>query len=347
MKKILIIHVAGIGDLVMLLPALKTLRDNFPDSKIDIFIGQPMSASLLTEGELVDKIITFDVSKSSFWQKLSFIHKLRKEKYDFSIITAGKAAGVNAFKGSVFSFLAGAKTRIGEKTEGAVNFYTEAVLIDEKKHIAERNLALLAPLGIKVLTMPFIPAQFTENLVNFADGFLKERKIEGKVLIGIFPSSAEWQKFKRWPLDYFVQLVALLSKEIPNVSFLIFGTEKEADRCQKIKNACPEKSFLALGYSIREVSALIDKCKIFVAGDTGLGHIAATTNTNLISIFGPTPITLARPIGPKVAIVSEKCSYLYDIKNLKNYNLEKEHTCLKKITPERVFEEIKKIMSKT
>jgi len=89
-KKILVIHTWGIGDLILFTPALKILRENFPDAVIDIFIShRPAVSEVLQENSIVDKILSFEWKKNNLLNKLKLVYKLRKEKYDLALITAG------------------------------------------------------------------------------------------------------------------------------------------------------------------------------------------------------------------------------------------------------------------
>ena len=73
--KILIIHTWGIGDLIMLTPTLKKLRENFPKARIDIFVGQPSAGEVLQENYIINKILKFDWQKNNLFNKLKFIFK--------------------------------------------------------------------------------------------------------------------------------------------------------------------------------------------------------------------------------------------------------------------------------
>lgn len=340
--KILIIHPGGIGDLVVLTPSLKILKENFPNAKIDIFVSYTTNAAGILQGpDIINRIFSFNFQKNIFFNKIKFIHKLRKEKYDLVIV----ASGVNPFKGSLFAFLIGAKTRVGEYRKSKLRFYTHQVKLNEDKHKIETNLNLLKALDIKIGNS-VLPLIFTidNNDKKFANEFIKKNNLKNKILIGFSFASGYGKQFKDWPKENFIELGKKILDNFPNISILLFGSLNEKDLCSEISNGLKRNVISIIDYPLKMVVTLIDKCKIFVASDTGLGHIAATTNTNLIAIFGPTIPKRTGPVGTKVYIIEGKCKYRYHDIFTPKYDTNKKHQCLKKITPDRVFNEIKKIL---
>lgn len=347
-RKILIINPGGIGDLIMLTPCLQILRDNFPEAQIDVFTGfsTPVSGQIIREGGLVGRVIDFDWNKNNFFRKIKFIYKLRKEKYNLSIITTG----VNPFKGGFFSYLIGAKIRVGEVRKKQKNvFYTHTSLLEKGKHVIEANVNLLRVIGLKAgpfIPLPFIEIPFSEK--NFAQNFFKNNNLLNKIVIGLHPGCGEKQKFRRWPQEYFVELSRKILYNFQYAVILIFGGPGEEKICESIKNELKnDRIVVVTGYSLRQIAALIERCNLFISSDSGLNHIATALNIETISIWGPADFDRTGPRGLNVHILREKCRRPYNIDTLKGYDIERPHTCLKKITSERIFAEVKKVIDKT
>ncbi|MDO8601453.1 MAG: hypothetical protein Q7R46_02080, partial [bacterium] len=105
-KNILIIHTWGIGDLVMFTPALRALRDNFPDAVIDVLVThQAVVADVLEANRTVNEIIKFHWKKRNIFEKLNLVLRLRKKQYDWAIVTSW----TNPMKGGFLALLSGAK----------------------------------------------------------------------------------------------------------------------------------------------------------------------------------------------------------------------------------------------
>lgn len=334
--KILIIHPGGIGDMVMFTPALKILKNNFPDAKIDIFTGYtPEATGVFKEGGIINKAFRFDFTKKNLFNKLRSIWQLRKEKYDLSLLPAD----VNHLKGGIFSFLIGAKVRV-------VGSY-----FDKNKHRIDAGIDLLKDLGLRVdypLPAPFL--DFNKEK-EFVDYFLARNNLENKVLIGLHPGCDRYQRFKgfkRWPKEYFIELGRKILYNIPDAFIILLGGSDEKESCLEIKNKLDENKriIIAAGHSLKQETALIDKCAVFVGSDSGLTHAASTTNTALIAIFGPTNHLIMGPRGKNVHIIKEKCDSPYSMldRRFKRSDRGEPCDCLKKITPDRVFNKVKEIL---
>ena len=327
-SKILIIHPGGIGDLIMFIPALKILRKNLPQAGIDIFIPFSLpDGDILKQNNLVNRIFRFNLAQKNFFKKIKFIYKLRKEKYNLSIMPSA----VGPLKGGILSFLIGAKTRIGERREGKISAgYTHTCFLDKQKHAIESNIDLLKTIGLETnYASPFL--EFEKE-----PAFLSQNNLKDKTLIGFHPGAGKMRRYLLWDKDNFVKLGQKILENYKDVCLIIFQGPEERDICAYIKNRIKENAFLASDLSLKDTAALINACKIFIASDSGLGHLAATTRTNIISIFGPSNAERSAPFGPRVHLIKEKCNHLDDENRI--------HTCLKKITPDLVFNEVEKIL---
>ena len=169
--KILIINPGGIGDLIMLTPAIQVLRDNFKKAQIDVFTGfTPVSGQVFREGGVVNKIFDFDWNKNSFLEKIKFIYKLRKEKYDLSVIPSG----ANPSRWGIFSYLIGAKFRLGEYKRLKILFYTHQVKTDSDLHKVYSNLNLLRISGLKIEKIPGPLFELSQEDKEFASNFVEQ-----------------------------------------------------------------------------------------------------------------------------------------------------------------------------
>jgi lipopolysaccharide heptosyltransferase II len=342
-QKILIIRSSGIGDLIMLTPALKILRKNLPKAAIDIFIGQPVAGEVLEEDRTVNKIWKCDWQTNNLLNKLKFIWKLQKEKYDLVIVSTG----INPFLGSLFAFLTGAKFRVGEYRRFKMPFYNHQIKTNKNHHKIQSNIELLQKLGLKIEKAPSPFFEFKKEDEEFAQNFIKKIRAKRKILIGFHPGAGEKQLFKVWPKDNFIELGRKILENYKKACLILFGDSKEKELCQEIKEKIGRDAFVVTSLTLKQAAALIDNCQGFVSSDSGMAHVAATTRTNLIALFGPGLPGRTGPVGEKVYIIKEKCSYpSHDLLNPK-YDTKRVHKCLERITPDRVFNELKKVLNRT
>ena len=339
--KILIINPGGIGDLIMFTPALQILKNNFPEAKIDVFtIFTPASGQIFRGGGIVKRIFYFDWNKNNLFEKVKFIYKLRKEKYDLAIIPTD----VNPFLGSLFTFLIGAKFRLGEYRIFKTFFYTHQAKADINVHKVYSDLNLLRALGLKIEKIPGPIFELGKEDKQFAEEIILQIGAKNKILIGFHPGAGEKMQFKVWNKENFIKLGRKILENYNGAYLILFGGPKEKEICREIKEKIGGNVFLATNFSLKQVAALIDNCRIFVSSDSGLSHVASTTKADLITIFGPTIPERTGPFGERVHIIKEKCSYPANGVNNRKYNTEKTHRCLERITPERVFNELEKFI---
>jgi heptosyltransferase II len=323
-SKILIIHTGGIGDLVMFIPALKILRKNFPKAEIDLFVAFSLPAGdLLRENDLVNNIFKFSLAENNLLKKAKFIYKLRKKQYDLIVMPSG----VNSLKGGILSILIGAKTRLGEIKNGERGlFYTHKQIFNEQKHMSESNAELLRAVGVEVnypLPLPYLEYE-------------EIKKPSDKNLIGFHPGAGRPHWFLLWDKENFIELGKRILENYKDAALVIFGGLDEKDLCEEVKKKIGGEVYLAIGWPLRRAAALMDRCQVFVVSDSGLGHVASTTRANVISIFGPSSVRRSAPVGPKIKAIQGKCYHFNDSNRV--------HNCLKKITVDSIFNEVKNIL---
>lgn len=123
-----------------------------------------------------------------------------------------------------------------------------------------------------------------------------------------FSPTANWDK-KCWPLEHFIKLGKQLlqdKKNFPKGKIIIFGTKDQREKIDPLFQAFKKTEIIDLmGIpSLPTLSLCLSRCKIFIGNDSGLMHLAATSDTPTLGIFGPSPSLVYRPWGKKTQIVS-------------------------------------------
>ncbi len=340
--KILAISSTGIGNLVLYTPVLRALRRDFPESSITLIVGSSAAASLLAGSKEVDEIIILDkkISAPRYWRSL--INNMRKRRFDL-VVTSFLD---QSLKVAIFSWLTGAKYRVGFSNPVYGRLYTHQVPVSEKKHEIEYNLDLLRVLGIKIRReqekQPFI---FTTALEEeFATDFLLKNNLTRKdILVGLHPGSGLIPgTAKRWPKDRFAKLGDLLLAA-PHVKVIIFGGPEERYAAEEIARFMRKKPVIAAGeVDIKVTSCLIKRCQLFISNDSGLMHIAAAVKTPVIAIFGPTLWWKNFPWGKNNQVVRRDlyCSPCYNYAPIKCRDLK----CMLNISVEEVYEKARVVL---
>lgn len=328
-KKILCIKPRGIGDIILSTIVLENLKVAFPHSEIN-YLTEEFAKRAVENNPYISKFLTFN--KEDFI--LSIIRKVRKEKYDliFDLWSNPKTAQI--------TFFSGAKYRVGFEKRGrsyAYNYRGKNGTMG--KHAAEDNLVLLNEMAIPILSKKILFKTNSEEK-SFANKFFEQNFSENvKKIVGIIPSGG-WDS-KRCEVIKWIEICNELKNKY-DVNFLILwgpGDEKDAEG---IRNGITPNPILIPKSSFGQMSALIEKCILVIANDSGPMHSAAALNIPTIGIFGPTNPENHRPY-------SEKSGYVIhaDLHCIKCNKLvcPYGHECMFELPTEKVMIEVSKLLN--
>jgi len=285
-KKILIIKLAAIGDTILMIPMLRTLKKNFPEAEIS-FLCSPINKAVAGKIKYIDKIINCNVH--SFINPLNFfkfIKNLRKVHYDI-LIDAGQWERIN----SIITTFSKNHFSIGFKTSGQFKhfIYSRVAIHLRNKHELENFLDLLIPLGV-VLTDEDKKLEYflTEKNLEVADTFWKEYNLENKTVICLHPGCGENGQPREWSNENYIKLGKRLIEFDSSFRLLLTGAETDVTRCKVIEEGIGNIINTAGKYSIDDIVAIIGKCDLIVCSNTGMLHIAGCVDTKTMGLHGPT-----------------------------------------------------------
>lgn len=283
MKRVLMVRMGAMGDIVHTLPSAATLRRAFPDAEIDWLVDERWSP-LLDENPHVTNVRK--LRKRDVASIVRMIGELRERRYDCVIDFQG------LMKSAAIAGLAGASQVIGFRMEAlreklAAACYTRAAAVSLDAHVVEQNLALARAAGAKEPVMEFpLPAG-------------DAAQVPAGDYLAISPS-AGWAA-KRWPVEKFAELSQRVERQMGWTTVVNCGPGEEA-LAQHLTTVC--------GNGVRVVQASLGAlitvarhAKAFVAGDTGPLHIAAAVGTPVVAIFGPTSPQRNGPYAKRVRVV--------------------------------------------
>ncbi|MBU0694207.1 MAG: glycosyltransferase family 9 protein [Candidatus Omnitrophica bacterium] len=353
-RKILVISLSGIGNTLLATPFLKVLRKHYLDERID-FLGLNQGIVEVVEASsLVDDIFIFS---KKFFKNLSVIRQLRRKGYAYSVTLFPS----NKRQFNILAFLIGAKRRATHSYDSR-NIATFSFLqnvkipVDESLCDIEQNMNLLKAFTLESRVKNKEPNIFIDKRdAQFAEQFLKEKRLESEFLIGMHPGGGgiwdkRWQgSLKRWPEEYFARACDRLI-ELKKAKILIFGGVEEEELKDKIKDLSRYKKDIVIinEASLKKVSALIRKCKSFISNDTSLMHIGAALGVPTLGIFGPTNYKRTAPYGKngyyiKSGISCSPCLKYPFYSTSSKIKCTKNLECLRKITPDDVINKLKEM----
>ncbi|MCX7724412.1 MAG: glycosyltransferase family 9 protein [Thermodesulfovibrio sp.] len=314
-KKILVIKLRHIGDVLLTTAVFKALKQNFPESFVAALVNKGTEA-VIERNPYLDEIITYDrqIKKLPFykkyWEEIKFLMKVKNMSFDTTIdLTGGDRA-------ALISYLSGAKKRVGIKAKGFLGkkyLYTELFEIDISKHILLQNLEVLERIGIKT-DKPEVFLNVTEDEKKWARKliFSGVKLSSQSKIIHIHPTS-RWL-FKCWKDEYVAEVIKWFLEKGCIVVLTSSSEQKEMKKIQAILSNIPsnliyEPSYQAFSdtkvcnseirektsyiinlsgkLTLRQLIAVSSVCDIYFGIDTAPMHIAAALGKPVIALFGP------------------------------------------------------------
>ena len=311
-QRILVVKLADMGDLLTAIPALRALRESFPQSHIDALVT-PHSAPILEGSPLVDEVLTFEkhrydspvsvVKPSPLWGIMRLGRDLRSRDYDRLFILHHLTTLWGSLKYAGLALSSGAKERIG-LDNGRGWFLTHRVedIGFGGRHEVEYWLKVVGLVGARSenLTLPI-----SEGAVEEAHLLLEGsgRWRQSVPLVAIHPGSGEYSLARRWPPDRFAQVADALMERYGTQVALIGGPD-EAGLTQRVASLMRYDPIdLGGKTSIPVLAGLLRLCRLFVGNDSGVMHLASAVGTPVVAIFGPSNPLAWGPWGPSHEVV--------------------------------------------
>jgi len=328
-KKILIIRLRRIGDIIMTTPAISALRKGFPNAFISYVVEKPYRELVEGHPEL-DKVIVLE-RKQGIRDFFRLIRSIRKEKYDVVLDFHGGP------RASLITLLSKAKLKIGYRIKYR-NFIYHIKLArrpeEGQLHSVESHINFVRALGVDVkspppLSLPHARKEEAEKVKKI----LKENGLEGYKIITIHISAGN--EFRDWGTDNWIKLIDLLAKR-PDVKIVLIGANEDKEAEEEILKKSKDSTLSQVGkLNLREVRELISQSSLFVGPDSGPMHIAASTSTPIVALFGPTLPANFSPWQAKASLIEKE----FECRPCKQREcVYKDFRCLRSITPEEAYQ---------
>lgn len=334
--KILVRATNWVGDAVMSVPALGTIRARWPDAQISI-LARPWVADLYRNQGFADRLIVFDHADRhrGLLGVERLARELRREQFDVALLLQ------NAFEAAWIARRAGIRERIGYARDARSILLTCAIPLPERGEVPPHEtyyyLELLRRAGWcdKLPRVEHIRFTVPEAARQQAEEILLRAGARRGALRVAFGPGAAYGSAKCWPPHRFAALATRLIADF-DADVLLFGAASERDVVARIVAAVggPRRPVDLAGQTrIGDLPALLACCGLFVGNDSGAMHVAAAVDLPVVAIFGPTDPQGTSPVTPRVIIVQQRvsCSPCF----LRHCPVD--HRCLERVEVESVY----------
>lgn len=303
MKKILIIRLTSLGDVIFTIPLACTLKAGDEDVKIGWVVAEKGLGVIKNNpcGDNCHFVPLAEWKKRPFSLKtfkefLKIIKEIRSEKYDIALDCQ------QMFKNLFLFWFCGAKRRITFKDArelsilGGNEFIApKAGFRDFNYHIVERNLDFARHLGIEPKNIEFSLPENSSETKNKVNDLIKHLD-ETKPLVVISPATT-WEN-KHWAEENWAKLIDAVSSKC---NLIFTGAASEGQLVERILSKTKENinyTNLAGKTNIEELRELFSRAKLVISPDSGSAHLAwAAVNPAVITIFTCTPAKRFGPYG--------------------------------------------------
>jgi ADP-heptose:LPS heptosyltransferase len=294
--RILVVKLASLGDLLTITPALRALRTTFGDAHIGV-LTTPASAPALRGVDTFDEIITFDKfafdrpsdAARSLPSALRLAAELRSGDWDTLVLLHHLTTPFGIAKYAALSLGSGASRRVGLDNGRGRWFLTDAAVDHGFGYLHEVDY-WLDVVGVLSARHPSTP-RLELCIAPDDDGWAAARwddlaTDEAALLV---PGSGAFSRARRWSPERFAAVGRALQERHRLTPLVLSGLEPDEPRLAERVAAeiGPAAKLLPPAPSAQALGALLRRCRLVVANDGGVVHVATAAGTPVVAIFGP------------------------------------------------------------
>lgn len=293
-QSMLVIHQGALGDFILALPALETLRKTFPKAKTTI-IGYPRILELVNQRFYAEEIYSIDQKgMATFFVQggsLNFPLSQFFKPFDLIVVFGKEGALIRNLK---------------QVCQGQVLHINPFPPWDEKIHLTDHLLRQFSGYGFPVSEMN--PRLYLkESDQDWAKHFWRQKGLateERSKGIVLHPGSGS--KKKVWPLERFLALAQAFQNHLDSKILIVLGPVEGPEVEKTFTGMKPRPAFFVKGLSLLQLASVMEGSRLFIGNDSGITHLAAALGLPTVAIFGPTDPEAWSPRGKKIWVVRKE-----------------------------------------
>ncbi len=293
---------ARLGNLVLMSPFLSAVKAALPNAELDVLISEGFG-EVLAENPNVDNIIEFEKKRTRLmpWNYFNLIKKVRDRKYDIAFdISDGRHFSLNNVLLTAFS---GATFRIGYDRGDANSFLN--VLLPQPEQDTHMSKAIL---GLADKLSPIVGEYsmtyyLSDDDRSFAGTWLNDHEIHD--IDSFFAIHPGGKGRKKWKPELFADLVDKIDESL-GVKIVVLGGKAEDETIRIIKQHANARFEVLKNVSVGQMAAVIDRCDMFISGDTGPMHVSVALRRPTVALFISSNQYVYGPRGENSRIVTSR-----------------------------------------
>lgn len=274
-KKILVIQLRRIGDVILTLPAVNALHNAFPNAQVDFLVEKPAD-QIIKNSPGISNVVVYNKK-----QHFKAILNIRAQKYDWVIDYLGNPRSI------LITALSGAKIKAGINDVFWRFLYNYKLKRKQAgDYIASEKIKQLEPLGVKFAPLQTLPViKLTPQNIEEGKAELKKLGLlNHKPLIAFAPASRRITR--QYPKEHYINLAKMLVNGL-KTKVIVFWGPGEKKLAQEICNKAGKGVYLAPDTkTLNELAALLVNCNLLITNCNGPKHIALAVGTKTLTIHG-------------------------------------------------------------
>ena len=344
-KRILVVAIRAIGDVVLITPVLRVLKEEYPSAYLAV-LADGVSAQVLDHNPQVNQVFVSDRRSA---RQLSRLIKLKEFMRFSSVLRQGQFDTViDLFSGprsSLLTWMTKAKDRYGEDYRSRLRgyFYNHPIRVTrEGRHLVEQKLDIIAPLIKRTKAAEaLLEVVVTADEQEVAKQLLSPSTKNSSRFVCLIPGAGS--QWRVWPFERYAELADCLVEKY-QVQVVLVGSTQEQAVCAQIHNSMKAKPLDLSGKTtLRELSAVLAEMDVVISNVTGPMHMAsAHAKPKVIGLYGVADTVQYSPWSRNAMMLTKgrpEDAYW------QNVDYERDHQRLLDITVDDVLKAIDNVMN--
>jgi len=305
-KKILLIRFGRLGDVILLVPSIRALRNRYPKATIEVLVDHRY-ADILEMCSAVDRVIPVNRLAMRDGGKIRAVGNMFRLAQELHAAAYDLVLDFHSFREThLLTWYTRARWRLGLKRVHSSYwpfcFNLGPVLEDDALHVSDVFLSMLGFLGIDPVSNGHL-LDLSSELRQEADSFLHRHQIEAGVLRIGFNLGAGSQS-RTWPPEKFAELAERIAQRHKAVVIAFSGPNEELLSSEFCRGVRATRVIPAPNLALPQLTALFNRCDVLVSNDTGPMHLGAAAGVPTLGLFSVARPNHYHPLGESSRTVS-------------------------------------------